>query len=165
MLVCHAVDDYTTSSSSSEVCRFAQEHPSGMIRPTPERHQIEVPRTVYVAVMMAVLGRVATARQIAPWSKDLTCQSHHAVGAAFWSTSVGGFARSQSDMGIAQRRKSDRRTPQKVRSAPICSAGHGHGPVELWARQTLARRALPKVSCFTSADGHLEIASPSMCPS
>ena len=44
--------------------------------------------TVYVAVMMAVLGRVATARQIAPWSKDLTCQSHHAVGAAFWSTSV-----------------------------------------------------------------------------
>ena len=44
--------------------------------------------TVYVAVMMAVLGRVATSRQIAPWSKDLTCQSHHAVGAAFRSTSV-----------------------------------------------------------------------------
>ena len=44
--------------------------------------------TVYVAVMMAVLGRVATARQIAPWSKDLTCQSHHAVGAAFRCTSV-----------------------------------------------------------------------------
>ena len=67
--------------------------------------------TVYVAVMMAVLGRVAAAHQIAPWSKDLTCQSHHAVGAAFWSTSVGGLAHFQSDMGIAQRRKS---------AAPIC---------------------------------------------
>ena len=107
MLVYHAVDDWTTGSSSAEVCRFAQKHPSGMTWSTPERCETEVLLTVFSAVEVGGLGRVATAHQIAPWSEDLTCLSHHAVGAAFRSTSVGGFARSQSDMGIAQRRKSN----------------------------------------------------------
>ena len=89
--------------------------------------------TVYVAVMMALLGRVATARQIAPWSKDLTCQSHHTVGAAFWSTSVGGLSHFQSDLGIAQRRQLNLRTHRKLLSAEIRLAGHGYGPIELWA--------------------------------
>ena len=35
--------------------------------------------TVYVALVVSSLDRVATAHQIAPWSEDLT----HAVGAAF----------------------------------------------------------------------------------
>ena len=122
---------------------------------TPERCQTEVLLTVCGAIVVSGLGRVATAHQIAPWSEDLTCLSHHAVGAALRSTSVGGLARSQGDLGIAQRRKSDKCTPQKVGSALICSAGHGYGPVELWTCKTLARRALPKVSCFTSADRHL----------
>ena len=117
---------------------------------TPERCQTEVLLTVCGAIVVIGLGRVATAHQIAPWSEDLTCLSHHAVGAAFRSTSVGGLARSQSDLGIAQRRKSDRRTPHKVGSAPIASAGHGHGPAELRACKTLARRGRGKVSCFTT---------------
>ena len=191
MLVCHAVDDYTTSSSSSEVCHSERraertsgvrlvhyvqtsiemfrtnEHspssellPGGVTCPAPERYETEVSMTVCTASMMAVLGRIATARQIAPWSKDLTCQSHHTVGAAFWSTSVGGLAHFQSDMGIAQRRKLAERTPRKLGSALSYSAGHGYGPAELWTCQTLARRALRKVTDSISADRHLEIASP-----
>ena len=62
--------------------------------------------TVCVAVMVSSLDRVATAHQIAPWSKDLTCQSHHTVGAAFWSTSVWIVSNFLSDMVIVQRRKS-----------------------------------------------------------
>ena len=88
MLVWHAVDDYITAASSSEVCRFAQEHPSGMTWSTPERCQTEVLLTVCGAIVVSGLGRVATAHQIAPWSEDMTCLSHHAVGGAFRSTSV-----------------------------------------------------------------------------
>ena len=141
MLVWHAVDDYITAAASSEVCRFAQEHPSGMTWSTPERCQTEVLLTVCGAIVINGLGRVATAHQIAPWSEDLTCLSHHAVGAAFRSTSVGGFARSQSDMGIAQRRKLAGRTQQKVLSAASYRAGDGHGPIALEVRKTAAERA------------------------
>ena len=104
-----------------------------MTFPTPERCKTEVLLTVCGAIMVSGLGRVATAHQIAPWSEDMTCLSHHAVGAALRSTSVGGLAHLQSDMGIAQRRKSNTGTHHKVVSAGIHSAGHGHGPAELWA--------------------------------
>ena len=40
------------------------------------------------AIVVSGLGRVATAHQIAPWSEEMSCLSHHAVGAAFRSTSV-----------------------------------------------------------------------------
>ena len=108
---------------------------------TPERCETEVLLTVCGAIEVSGLGRVATAHQIAPWSEDLTCLSHHAVGAAFRSTSVGGFARSQSDMGIAQRRKLAGRTQQKVLSAASYRAGDGHGPIALEVRKTAAERA------------------------
>ena len=66
LFVWHAVDDYTTASSSYEVCRFAQEHPSGMKCPTPVRLEIKVLLTVCIAVVVGGLGRVAPARLIAP---------------------------------------------------------------------------------------------------
>ena len=65
------------------------------------------------------LGRVATAHQIAPWSRGSDLLSPTAVGAAFRSTSVGGLAHFQSDMGIAQRRQSNSRTHPKLLSAAI----------------------------------------------
>ena len=71
----------------------------------------------------------------------------------------GGLACSQSDMGIAQRRKSNPGTPH-LGSARICSAGHGYGPIALWTCQTLARRALRKVNDSISADRHVEKTSP-----
>ena len=43
---------------------------------------------------------------------------------------------------------------QSALRAPICSAGHGHGPIA-----PLARRALRKVNRFTSPDRHVEMAS------
>ena len=104
-----------------------------MTCPTPERCETEVVLTVYVAFMVSSLDRVATAHQIAPWSKDMTCQSHHAVVAAFWSTSVGGLSHFQSDMGIAQRRQLNLRAHRKLLSAEIRLAGHGYGAAELWA--------------------------------
>ena len=109
-------------------------------------------------------GRVATAHQIAP----VTHRRRRRASAAVLSgaLSLEGLApRSQSDMGIAQRRKSDRGTPHKVASATICSAGHSHGPVALELCQTLARRARRNevtrfVYYITSADRHVEMASP-----
>ena len=100
---------------------------------TPERCQTEVLLTVCGAIVVSGLGRVATAHQIAPWSEDLTCLSHHAVGAALRSTSVGGLSHFQSDLGIAQRRQLNLRTHRKLLSAEIRLAGHGYGPIELWA--------------------------------
>ena len=87
------------------------------------------------------LGRVATAHQIAPWSEDLTCLSHHAVGAAFRSTSAECFSHFQSDTDVAQRRKLAGRTQQKVLSAASYRAGDGHGPIALEVRKTAAERA------------------------
>ena len=127
---------------------------------TPERCQAEVLLTVCGAIVVSGLGRVATAHQIAPWSEDLTCLSHDAVGAAFRSTSAECFSHFQSDLDVAQRHKLDGRTQQKVLSAASCRAGHGHGPVELWTCKTLARRALPKVNDSISADRHVEKTSP-----
>ena len=110
-----------------------------------------------IVVVVGGHGRVATSHQIAPGSRGSDLRSRTAVGAAFRSTSVGGFARSQSDMGIAQRRKSNPGTPQNLGSAHICSDGHGHGPVELWTCKTLARRALRKVNDSISADTHVVV--------
>ena len=141
MLVYHAVDDWTTGSSSAEVCRFAQKHPSGMTWSTPERCETEVLLTAFSAVEVGGLGRVATAHQIAPWSEDLTCLSHHAVGAAFRSTSAECFSHFQSDTDVAQRRKLAGRTQQKVLSAASYRAGDGHGPIALEVRKTAAERA------------------------
>ena len=62
--------------------------------------------TVCGAIVVSGLGRVATAHQIAPWSEDMTCLSHHAVSAAFRSTSVWIVSNFLSDMVIVQRRKS-----------------------------------------------------------
>ena len=73
---------------------------------TPERCQTEVLLTVCGAIVVSGLGRVATAHQIAPWSEDLTCLSHHAVGGAFRSTSAECLSHFLSDMVIVQRRKS-----------------------------------------------------------
>ena len=66
MLVYRALDDWTTGLSSAEACRSAQEHPSGMTWPTPERCETEVLLTVCIAVVVGGLGRVAPARLIAP---------------------------------------------------------------------------------------------------
>ena len=162
MLVHHAVDDWTTAFSSAEACRSTPAHPCRALGLRPERCEAEVLLTVCIAVVVGGHGRVATAHQIAPWSRGSDLLSPTAVGDAFRSTSVGGFARSQSDMGIAQRHKSNTGTPQKVVSARICSAGHGHGPAELWTCKTLARRALRKVTDSISADRHVEMASPSI---
>ena len=136
MLVHHAVDDWTTAFSSAEACRSTPAHPCRALGLTPERCEAEVLLTVCIAVVVGGHGRVATAHQIAPWSRGSDLLSPTAVGAAFRSTSVGGLAHFQSDMGIAQRRKSDSGTPQKVGSATICSAGHGYGPAELRACKT-----------------------------
>ena len=86
---------------------------------TPERCQTEVLLTVCGAIVVSGLGRVATAHQIAPWSEDMTCLSHHAVGAALRSTSVGGLSHFQSDLGIAQRRQLNTGTHRKLLSAGI----------------------------------------------
>ena len=56
-----------------------------------------------IAVVVGGHGQVATAHQLAPWSRGSDLLSPTAVGAAFRSTSVGGLAHFQSDMGIAQR--------------------------------------------------------------
>ena len=85
-----------------------------------------------IAVVVGGHGRVATAHQIAPWSRGSDLLSPTAVGAAFRSTFIGGLSRSQSDMGIVRRRKLNLRTPQKVASAEIRLAGHGYGPAALW---------------------------------
>ena len=135
-------------------------HPCRALGLTLERCEVEVLLAVCIVVVVGGHGRVATAHQIAPWSRGSDLLSSTAVGAAFRSTSVGGFARSQSDLGIAQRRKSNRCTPQNVGSAPICSDGHGYGPIALWTCKTLALRALRKVTDSISADTHVEMASP-----
>ena len=96
MLVYHTVDDWTTQSSSAEACRSTPAHTSSMISLAPERCETEVLLTVCTVVVVGGLGRVATARQIAPWSEDLTCLSYHAVGAAFRSTSAGNVCRTSS---------------------------------------------------------------------
>ena len=132
MLVYHTVDDWTTRSSSAEACRSTPAHPCRAHGLTPERCEAEVLLTVCIAVVVGGHGRVATAHQIAPWSRGSDLLSPTAVGAAFRSTFVGGLARSQSDMGIAQRRQSNQCTPEKVWSALICSPGHGYGPAALW---------------------------------
>ena len=160
MLVYYTVDDWTTRSSSAEACRSTPAHPCRALGLRPERCEAEVLLTVCIAVVVGGHGRVATAHQIAPWSRGSDLLSPTAVGAAFRSTFVGGLARSQSDMGIAQRRKSNTGTPQKVASAWICSAGHGHGPAELWACQTSRAAALRKVNDSISADRHVEKKSP-----
>ena len=54
---------------------------------------------------------------------------------------VRGYSNFQSDLVIAQRCQSDsiysdRRTRYTVASAPICLAGDGYGPNELWRRIT-----------------------------
>ena len=56
--------------------------------------------------------RVATANQIAPWSRGSDLLSPTAASAAFRSTSAECFSHFQSeDMEVAQRRKLDGRTP------------------------------------------------------
>ena len=101
-----------------------------------------------IVVVVGGHGRVATAHQIAPWSRGSDLLSPTAVGDAFRSTSVGGYARSQSDMGIAQRSPIARCTPHEVGSAPSYAAGDGYGHIELWACQTVgATTARKSVIC------------------
>ena len=88
MLVYHTVDDWTTRSSSAEACRSTPVHSAGALGLTPERCEAEVLLTMCIAVEVGGLGRVATARQIAPWSRGSDLLSPTAVGAAFRSTSV-----------------------------------------------------------------------------
>ena len=106
MLVYHTVDDWTTRSSSAEARRSTPAHPCRALGLTPERCEAEVPLAVCIAVVVGGHGRVATAHQIAPWSRGSDLLSRTAVGAAFRSTSVGDLAHFQSDMGIAQRSRS-----------------------------------------------------------
>ena len=68
--------------------------------------EAEVLLAVCIAVVVGGHGRVATAHQIAPWSRGSDLLSPTAVGAAFRSTSVGGLSNFLSDMVIVQRRKS-----------------------------------------------------------
>ena len=133
MLVYHTVDDWTTRSSSAEACRSTPAHPCRALGLRPERCEAEVLLTVCIAVVVGGHGRVATAHQIAPWSRGSDLLSPTAVGAAFRSTSVGGLSHFQSDMGIAQRRQLNLRAHRKLLSAEIRLAGHGYGAAELWA--------------------------------
>ena len=93
MLVHHAVDDWTTAFSSAEACRSTPAHPCRALGLTPEQCEAEVLLTVCIAVVVGGHGRVATAHQIAPWSRGSDLLSPTAVGAAFQSTSVGGLSR------------------------------------------------------------------------
>ena len=112
-----------------------------------------------IAVVVGGHGRVATAHQIAPWSRGSDFLSPTAVGAAFRSTSVGGLAHFQSDTGIAQRSRIAECTVSPE-AGECTQLGSGYDPAALWTCQTLARRALPKVNDSISADTHVEMAPP-----
>ena len=70
-------------------------HPCRALGLTPERCEAEVLLAVCIVVVVGGHGRVATAHQIAPWSRGSDLLSRTAVGAAFRSTSVGGFSHFQ----------------------------------------------------------------------
>ena len=56
-------------SSSAEACRSTPAHPCRALSLTPELCKAEVLLTVCIAVVLGSHGRVATAHQIAPWSR------------------------------------------------------------------------------------------------
>ena len=148
MLAYHnTIDDWVARSSSAEACRSTPAHPCRALSLTPERCDAEVVLAVCIAIVVDGHGRVATAHQIAPWSprwsRGSDLLSPTSVGAAFRSTSIGGFARSQSNMGIAQRSLIASGTRQKIGSATSYRSGHGHGPAELclWTRAQNPRAA------------------------
>ena len=69
MLAYRTVDDWTTRSSSTEACRSTPAHSCRALGLTPKRCEAEVLLTVGIAVVVGGHGRVATAHQIAPWSR------------------------------------------------------------------------------------------------
>ena len=105
-------------------------------------------------------GRVATAHQIAPWSRGSDLLSPTAVGAVFRSTCVGVDWRF-----CALTARHGHRTAETLGSArDLFGWSRGYGPIALWTCKTLARRARRKVIDSISADTqtHVEMAPPSV---
>ena len=112
-----------------------------MTFPTPEWCETEVLLTVCIAVEVDCLGRVAIAHQIAPWSEDLTCLSHHAVGAAFRSTSVWTVSNFLDAVARAVRCQSHARTHHTVASAQLFAVFAGAKPFARKGTHKFARVA------------------------
>ena len=92
-----------------------------------------------IAVVVGSLGRVATTHQIAPWSEDMTCLSHHAVGAAFRADvccTASGFLLA---VLMYVRRKTYSRTQHDALSAAIAFAARASGPGGQEARRRTHR--------------------------
>ena len=127
---------------------------------TPERCQTEVLLTVCGAIVVSSLGRVATAHQIAPWSRGSDLLSPTAVGAAFRSTSVGGFGT------LTERHGHCTETQIKYRhSPPGGECRYSLGWSWSWPGRAVsvpnpraARRR--KVNDSINADRHVEMAPP-----
>ena len=119
MLAYHTIDDWTTRSSSAEACRSTPAHPCRALGLTPERCEAEVLLAVCIAVVVGGHGRVATAHQIAPWSRGSDLLSPTAVGAAFPEHFCWRFVALPERHGHRTATQINRHTPRYVGSVPI----------------------------------------------